>query len=108
MTLDFHQSPVCHVGVDKRVFRFKLSIVLYMHSIRKMQINASDHLLSAADITEILGVSKRTFESIVKKGDAPSFLLIGRQRRWRRQDVASWIDSQLQDSSLSTRTWERL
>lgn len=57
-----------------------------------MQVNAIDRLLSAAEITQLLGVSRRTFESIVRRDEAPPCLLIGRQRRWRSQDVVAWLD----------------
>ena len=39
----------------------------------------------------MLGVSRRTFESIVAKKKAPIFILVGRQRRWRQADVQNWI-----------------
>ena len=56
-----------------------------------MQRDAIDRLLSAPDVAQMLGVSRRTFESIVAKRMAPVFILVGRQRRWRRADVNDWI-----------------
>lgn len=56
-----------------------------------MQRDAIDRLLSAPDVAQMLGVSRRTFESIVAKRMAPIFILVGRQRRWRQSDVHDWI-----------------
>ena len=56
-----------------------------------MQRDAIDRLLSAPDVAQTLGVSRRTFESIVAKRMAPVFILVGRQRRWRQSDVHDWI-----------------
>jgi excisionase family DNA binding protein len=60
---------------------------------------AMDTLLSADDVRSMLGVSRRTFEAIVARKEAPPHLMIGRQRRWRRSDVAGWIDSLAEEAS---------
>ena len=39
----------------------------------------------------MLGVSRRTFESLVAKRKVPIFIRVGRQRRWRQPDVQNWI-----------------
>jgi excisionase family DNA binding protein len=57
-----------------------------------MQVNAIERLLSAVEVAEMLGVSRRTFETILQRNEGPPFILIGRQRRWRPQDVANWIN----------------
>lgn len=67
-----------------------------------MQTNAIERLLSASDVTQLLGVSRRTFESIVAKRQAPIFILVGRQRRWRPSDVENWIAG-LAESAKSER-----
>ena len=64
-----------------------------------MQKRAMDPLLSADEVRAMLRVSRRTFESIVARNEAPPHLLIGRQRRWRQGDVTGWIDSLANDAS---------
>lgn len=52
-------------------------------------------LLDAHQLTTMLGVSRRTLESIIEKQEGPAFILIGRQRRWRPSDVDAWFESRL-------------
>ncbi|WP_404818551.1 helix-turn-helix transcriptional regulator [Rhodoferax ferrireducens] len=52
-------------------------------------------LLDAHQLTTMLGVSRRTLESIIEKQQGPAFILIGRQRRWRPSDVNAWYESRL-------------
>ena len=57
-----------------------------------MQLNAIEPLMSATQVTQAIGVSRRTFENLMCRQEGPPFLLIGRQRRWRPSDVNQWID----------------
>jgi excisionase family DNA binding protein len=50
-------------------------------------------LLSTEDVRTVLRISRRTFESMVARGEAPTHLVVGRQRRWKEADVAAWIES---------------
>jgi len=52
-------------------------------------------LLDAHQLTSMLGVSRRTLESIIEKKEGPAFIMIGRQRRWRPSDVDAWYESRL-------------
>ncbi|WP_084795436.1 helix-turn-helix transcriptional regulator [Rhodoferax ferrireducens] len=52
-------------------------------------------LLDAHQLTLMLGVSRRTLENIIEKQEGPSFIMIGRQRRWRQSDVDRWFESRL-------------
>lgn len=61
-----------------------------------MQVNAIERLMSAADVIQAIGVSRRTFENLMCRQEGPPFLLIGRQRRWRPGDVNQWIDNLVQ------------
>lgn len=58
-----------------------------------MQGTAVEALLNADEVRAALRISKRTFELMVARGQAPRHLLVGRQRRWRKVDVVEWIDS---------------
>lgn len=52
-------------------------------------------LLDAHQLTSLLGVSRRTLESVIQKQEGPAFIMIGRQRRWRTSDVTAWFESRL-------------
>lgn len=52
-------------------------------------------LLDAHQLTTMLGVSRRTLETIIEKQEGPAFIMIGRQRRWRPSDVEEWYESRL-------------
>ena len=56
-----------------------------------MQGDAVDPLLDANEVARVLAVSRRTFEALLARGDGPNFLTVGRQRRWSRSDVESWM-----------------
>ena len=60
-------------------------------TLSNMQRDAIDRLLSASEVAQMLGVSRRTFESLVAKRKVPIFIRVGRQRRWRQPDVQNWI-----------------
>lgn len=48
-------------------------------------------LLCASDVASLLRVSPRTFETMVKRGEAPAHFRVGRQRRWDITVVEAWI-----------------
>ena len=52
-------------------------------------------LLDAHQVTALLGVSRRTLESLILKQEGPAYLTIGRQRRWRPMDINAWIELRL-------------
>jgi excisionase family DNA binding protein len=54
-----------------------------------------DTLLSADEVRAVLRISRRTFDLMVSRGEAPPHLAVGRQRRWREADVSAWIDSHM-------------
>lgn len=54
-----------------------------------------DALLDANEVTKLLGVSRRTLESLLARAEGPAYLSIGRQRRWRPVDVDRWVELQL-------------
>lgn len=71
--------------------------------LHPMQVNAIQPLLSAAEVTQAIGISRRTFENLMGRKEGPPFLMIGRQRRWRPSDVNHWIDT-LARSTRESRT----
>ena len=68
----------------------------------QVQTNAMEPLLSADVFRDVLQVSRRTFESMVARKEVPPFILVGRQRRWRRSDVEAWI-ANLADAATAKR-----
>ena len=62
------------------------------------RIDAENDLLTATEVAAYLRVSVRTFNRLHLAGRGPNHLLVGRQRRWRRSDVATWIENELTGS----------
>ena len=58
-----------------------------------MQMNAQnmETLLTAEEVARLLRVSPRKFEDMVKAGHAPSFVRMGRLRRWEPEVVKAWL-----------------
>lgn len=59
--------------------------------------------MDAHQLTSMLGVSRRTLESILEKKEGPAFIMIGRQRRWRPSDVEAWYESRLMQPTTQVR-----
>lgn len=57
-------------------------------------------LLTADEVTAMLGVSRRTFETMIAKNKAPPHIKIGRLRRWRHPDVEAWVDALAERSAV--------
>lgn len=47
-------------------------------------------LLSATQVSTYLGISKRSLETLLARGEGPSFLWVGSQRRWVQQELINW------------------
>ena len=58
-----------------------------------MNLHESDRLYSLQEFAQRLRVSPRTVETLIAQGDAPPMILIGKQRRWKPEDVTAWLDS---------------
>lgn len=67
--------------------------IFKLHTKSKMQQTALTPLWDAKALADYLQVSRRTMETMIARGDAPPHLRIGRQRRWRQEDVQSWVDA---------------
>ena len=55
---------------------------------------AADRLLTAAEVAELLSMSKRWVEEHARAGEIPH-LELGRFVRFRREDVDAWIAEQV-------------
>lgn len=51
-------------------------------------------LIDLSDLSEMLGVSQRTIkDELMKRKDFPLPVSLGpRMKRWKRDDVVSWVD----------------
>ncbi len=75
-------------------------------SARGMQQSAPIPLLDAKGLAAFLSISQRTLESLILQGNAPPFTRLGRQRRWRQEDVDAWLKAgaSVAQDRLSTET----
>ena len=50
--------------------------------------------ISSKDIGRIFGISKSGVFNLLKRGEFPVGIRVGRNRRWRLSEVEDWIASQ--------------
>jgi excisionase family DNA binding protein len=58
-----------------------------------MAASTVQQLLTAENIAEMLGISKRQVWRLASGGQLPGRVKLGRLTRWRRDDVQRWIDA---------------
>lgn len=51
-------------------------------------------LLNAAEVSKYLGISKRSLEALLAKGEGPKYLWVGKQRRWTTGELLNWTSQQ--------------
>lgn len=56
-------------------------------------------MLSAQEVADLLKVSLRKFEQMVKAGEAPPHIRLGRLRRWPVEEVSEWMDERLREGA---------
>lgn len=56
-----------------------------------MRDHSLKRLLSASEVAETLGISRRRFETLISEEGGPPYLTIGRMRKWTPEDVKSWV-----------------
>lgn len=47
-------------------------------------------LMSATQVSKYLGISKRSLETLLARGDGPRYLWVGSQRRWAQDELINW------------------
>lgn len=52
-------------------------------------------LLSATQVAVFLGISKRSFETLLARGEGPKFLWVGGQRRWVQHELIEWTSGRI-------------
>lgn len=62
-------------------------------SCNTMQTNAQkmETLLTIEEVAQLLRISPRKFEDMIKTGLAPAFVRMGRLRRWEPEVVKAWL-----------------
>lgn len=54
---------------------------------------SNSKLISVQELSSMLGMSKRTVWRLLSAGQVPQPVRIGRNTRWRLDQVCQWIDS---------------
>lgn len=52
-------------------------------------------MMDARKVASLLGISLRTLDTLVARGEAPAFIRIGQVRRWRMAEITTWIEARL-------------
>ena len=60
--------------------------------------DADDHLLSADDVAEMIGMTRDYVYDLSRRGRIPT-ITFGRRRRYRREAVVKWIED-LEDRTV--------
>lgn len=61
-------------------------------------------LLTLDQVAERLNVSRRTIENLLRAKKGPQFIRIGRTKRFRPEDVESWVDAAASDNPHHQKT----
>lgn len=56
-------------------------------------------MMDARTVASLLGISLRTLDTLVARGEAPAFIRIGQARRWRMAEINNWIEARLDNTS---------
>ncbi|WP_283151337.1 helix-turn-helix transcriptional regulator [Silvimonas soli] len=48
-------------------------------------------LIDVRQLASLLSISVRKLEELILAGDAPRFLKVGSQRRWKAADIDNWM-----------------
>lgn len=54
----------------------------------------NEKFLSSKEIGRIFGISKSGVFNMLKRGEFPVGIRVGRNRRWRLSEVQAWFDAQ--------------
>ena len=55
---------------------------------------ALERLVTVKDLTETVGVSRQTIETMIKDGRLPKPMQIGRNLRWHESEIMDWLENQ--------------
>ncbi|MBU0589214.1 MAG: helix-turn-helix domain-containing protein [Gammaproteobacteria bacterium] len=57
-------------------------------------------LMSAFEVATYLGISKRSLESLLARGDGPRFIKIGNLRRWQQEELVHWTLQKMEERPM--------
>jgi excisionase family DNA binding protein len=63
-----------------------------------MSTDTTPLLISAAELASLLGISERTLWRLLSARRLPQPLRLGRNTRWRADEIRRWIDSGCPDA----------
>jgi excisionase family DNA binding protein len=66
--------------------------------------DAEPLLIDAAELARLLMVSVKTIDRWLRAKKLPAPIVIGRERRWRRQEIELWLAA----GAPAQREWERM
>lgn len=69
---------------------------------RPMESIQFREVMTAGEVSELLRVSRRTFDSLCARGEGPPSFFIGSKRLWRRDDVLRWIKEKFDPLNANT------
>ena len=61
--------------------------------------------ISSKDIARLFGISKSGIFNMLKRGDFPEGIRVGRNRRWRLSEVSAWFDAQEAAMKGAVNSW---
>lgn len=68
-------------------------------SIMTEQISLlDDHLVDMRFITKLTGLTDKWFYKLIKDGQFPKPIKLGRSSRWLRSEVEDWLEERIADS----------
>lgn len=59
-----------------------------------MESHSLGTFLTASEIAKAFGISKSGVFNLLKRGDFPAGVKIGRSRRWNMAEIQSWLEGQ--------------
>lgn len=62
------------------------------------QFCAEDPLIDMTFITTYTGMTDKWFYKLIKDGEFPKPIKLGRSSRWRRSEVETWMQQRIADS----------
>lgn len=65
------------------------------HATMDKQPATNAPLLTVQELAQVLKVSSRTVELLIRLNRAPPFIRVGRARRWRSEDIDAWLAEQV-------------
>jgi excisionase family DNA binding protein len=67
---------------------------ILLTKIERLEKNTLPELMTTMEVANMLKVSKRSLQEQMKEPDFPRVIKVGRQNRFRKKDIATYINNQ--------------